>query len=136
MSDGESNTGVIKPEDAAKAAKTMGIKVYTIGIGTTGQAPFVARDIFGRQTVGMAYVRLDEELLQNLAASTGGKYFNVTDSKGLAQTMDAISKLEKTTINTELYNKYDEHFLTFLIPGLALLCLGAAVNTWLGRRIL
>jgi Ca-activated chloride channel family protein len=136
LSDGESNTGIIKPEEAAKAAKTMGIKVYTIGVGTTGQAPFLARDMFGRQTVAMGYVRLDEELLQTLATTTGGKYFNVTHSKGLAQTMDAISKLEKTTINTELYNKYDEHFLTFLIPGLALLCIGAAVNTWLGRRIL
>lgn len=136
LSDGESNTGIIKPEDAAKAAKTMGIKVYTIGIGTTGQAPFLARDMFGRQAIATAYVRLDEELLQNLATTTGGKYFNVTDSKGLAQTMDEIGKLEKTTINTELFNKYDEHFLTFLLPGLALLCLGAAVNTWLGRCIL
>jgi len=136
LSDGESNTGIIKPEDAAKAAKTMGIKVYTIGIGTTGRAPFLARDMFGRPTIGYAEVRLDEELLKSLASTTDGKYFNVTDAKGLAQTMEAISKLEKTTINTELYNKYDEHFLLFLIPGILLLSLGAAMNTWLGKNIL
>ena len=136
LSDGESNTGLIKPEEAAKAAKTMGVKVYSIGVGTTGEAPFLARDMFGRQTVGTAFVRLDEELLRNLAETTGGRYFNVTDSKGLAQTLEAISKLEKTTINTELYNKYDEHFLLFLIPGLILLLLGAGLNNWLGRQIL
>ena len=136
LSDGESNTGIIKPEEAAKAAKTLGVKVYTIGVGTTGRAPFLARDMFGRQTIGYAEVRLDEELLQGLATTTGGQYFNVTDAKGLAQTLDAISKLEKTTINTELYNKYDEHFLNVLIPGLILLTLGAIINTWLGRHLI
>ncbi len=136
LSDGESNTGIIKPEEAAKAAKTLGVKVYTIGVGTTGRAPFLARDMFGRQTIGYAEVRLDEELLQSLATTTGGKYFNVTDAKGLAQTMDAISKLEKTTINTELFNKYDEHFLYYLFPGLLLLACGSIINTWLGKQII
>jgi Ca-activated chloride channel family protein len=136
LSDGESNTGLIKPEDAAKAAKTMGIKVYSIGIGTTGRAPFLTRDMFGRQTIGYGDVTLDETQLRSLATTTGGRYFNVTDPKGLAQTLETISKLEKTTINTELFNKYDEHFLFFLIPGLALVLLGAALNTWLGRQVL
>jgi Ca-activated chloride channel family protein len=136
LSDGESNTGLIKPEDAAKAAKTMGIKVYTIGVGTTGRAPFLTRDMFGRQTIGYGDVTLDENQLRSLATTTGGQYFSVTDPKGLTQTLETISKLEKTTINTELFNKYDEHFLFFLIPGLALLILGAALNTWLGRQVL
>ncbi len=136
LSDGDSNTGIIKPEEAAKAAKTMGVKVYTIGVGTTGRAPFLARDMFGRQTIGYAEVTIDENQLRNLATITGGQYFNVTDPKGLAHTMETISKLEKTTINTELYNKYDEHFPLFLIPGLLLLTLGAIINTWLGRQIL
>jgi len=136
LSDGESNTGLIKPEEAAKAAKTMGIKIYTIGVGTTGRAPFLGRDMFGRQAIGYAEVRLDEEQLRSIATTTGGKYFNVTDAKGLEQTMAAISKLEKTTINTELYNKYDEHFPVFLIPGLILLVIGAVTNAWLGKNIL
>jgi len=136
LSDGESNTGLIKPEEAAKAAKTMGIKIYTIGIGTTGRAPFLARDMFGRQAIGYAQVRLDEDQLRSIAATTGGKYFNVTDAKGLAQTLAAISKLEKTTINTELFNKYDEHFPAFLVTGLVLLVMGAVINAWLGKNIL
>lgn len=136
LSDGDSNTGLITPDEAAKAAKTMGIKVYSIGVGTTGRAPFLGRDMFGRPAIGYAEVTINEDQLRSLATTTGGKYYNVTDAKGLAKTMEAISKLEKTTINTELYNKYDEHFLGFLIPGLALLCLGAGINTWLGRNIL
>jgi Ca-activated chloride channel family protein len=136
LSDGESNTGLIKPDEAAKAAKTMGIKVYTIGVGTTGMAPFLGRDVFGRQVIGQAEVRLDETQLRSIAETTGGRYFNVKDPKGLAQTLETIDKLERTTINTELYNKYDEHFLMFLIPALILLCIGAAINSWLGRQIL
>jgi Ca-activated chloride channel family protein len=135
LSDGESNTGIIKPEDAAKAAKTLGVKVYTIGIGTTGTAPFLGRDMFGRQVIGQAKVRLDEPLLRSIAATTGGEYFNVTDPKGLGGVLAKINKLEKTTIDTDLYNRYDEHFLKFLIPGLVLLGLGAMVNAWLGRTI-
>ncbi|MEI6563701.1 MAG: VWA domain-containing protein [bacterium] len=136
LSDGESNTGIIKPDEAAKAAKAMGIKIYSIGIGTTGRAPFLGRDMFGRQAIGYAEVKLDEDQLRSIATATQGKYFNVTDAKGLAQTMDTISKLEKTTINTELFNKYDEHFLIFLIPGLVLLIVGAVLNAWLGKNIL
>lgn len=136
LSDGESNTGLIKPEEAAKAAKTMGIKIYTIGIGSTGRAPFLARDVFGRQTIGYGQVRLDEEQLRSIATSTGGKYFNVKDAKGLEQTLEAIGKLEKTTINTELYNKYDEHFPIVLAAGLALVVAGAIINAWLGKNIL
>jgi Ca-activated chloride channel family protein len=136
LTDGESNTGIVKPEEAAKAAKTMGIKVYTIGVGTTGNAPFKARDMFGRQVIGQAQVRIDEDLLRQIAQTTGGQYFNVTDPKGLGGVMEKINKLEKTAINTELYNKYDEHFPMFLVPGLALLLVGATVNLWLGRSVI
>jgi Ca-activated chloride channel homolog len=136
LSDGDSNTGIIKPDEASKAAKTMGIKVYSIGVGTTGRAPFLARDMFGRQTVGYAEVTMDENQLRNLATITGGQYFNVTDPKGLLHTLETISKLEKTTINTELFNKYDEHFLLYLIPGLLLLAFGSIINTWLGKQII
>ena len=136
LSDGDSNTGLITPEEAAKAAKTMGIKVYTIGVGTTGRAPFLGRDMFGRQAIGYAEVVINEDQLRSIATTTGGKYFNVTDAKGLEQTMTAISKLEKTTINTELYNKYDEHVPLFLAAGLVLLVSGAVMNARLGKNIL
>jgi Ca-activated chloride channel family protein len=136
LSDGESNTGIIKPEEATKAAKALGVKVYTIGVGTTGTAPFLTRDMFGRQVRMPGQVRIDEPMLRSIATNTGGAYFNVTDPKGLSGVMAKISKLEKTTIDTDLYNRYEEHFLKFLIPGLALLALGAMVNAWLGKTMI
>ena len=136
LTDGESNTGIITPDQAMKAAKSMGVKVYTIGVGSNGRAPFLVRDVFGRQVIQYADVTLDENLLRSIASTTGGQYFNVTDPKGLGRAMEAIDKLEKTTINTELYNQYDEHFLTFLLPGLILLAAGAAMNAWLGKDLI
>jgi Ca-activated chloride channel family protein len=137
LSDGVSNTGIIKPEDATKAAKTLGIKVYTIGVGSNlAEAPFLARDVFGRTVIARARVELDEDLLRRIAEGAGGQYFNVTDPKGLDRAMEAINKLEKTSINTELYNQYDEHFAVLLVPALVLVMLGTALNAWLGRMLL
>ena len=135
LTDGVSNTGIIRnPEDAAKAAKTLGIKIYTIGVGSNmAEAPIAGRDMFGRRGIGRMRVEIDEDSLRRIADMTSGQYFNVTDPKGLTHAMDAIGKLEKTTINTELYNQYDEHFALFLLPGLALAALGAGLNSWLGR---
>lgn len=135
LSDGESNTGIIKPEEAAKAAKTLGVKVYTIGVGSNTRAPFAVRDVFGREVIQYGDVRIDEKLLQSIATTTGGQYFNVKDARGLERVLQAINKLERTTIDIEQYNKYEEHFLLFLVPGLALLLAGAGLNTWLGKRI-
>lgn len=137
LSDGVSNTGLIKPEEAAKAAKTLGIKVYTIGVGSNSpNAPFRGRDMFGRPAIVPVQVEFDEAQLRSIADTTGGQYFNVSDPKGLARAMESINKLEKTSVNTELYNQYDEHFALFLIPGLALVALGAALNIWLGRMLI
>ncbi len=137
LTDGVSNTGIIKPEDAVKAAKTLGVKVYTIGVGSNlAEAPFLARDVFGRAVIARARVELDEDLLRRIAEGTGGQYFNVTDPKGLDRAMGAINKLEKTSINTELFNQYDEHFVLWLVPGLALAIMGAALNAWLGRMLI
>jgi len=137
LSDGESNTGIIRdPAEAAKAAKALGIKVYTIGVGSNTQAPFAVRDMFGRQAIQYGDVRLDEELLRKIATITDGQYFNVKDAQGLKQVLNTINKLERTTIDIEQYNKYDEHFLRFLLPGLVLLAFGAALNSWLGKMIM
>lgn len=136
LSDGESNTGIIKPEDAAKAAKALGIKVYTIGVGSNTRAPFAVRDMFGRQVIQYGNVVLDEELLRKIATATDGQYFNVKDAQGLKKVLNTIDKLERTAIDIEQYNKYDEHFLRFLIPGLIALALGAILNSWLGKMVI
>lgn len=136
LSDGESNTGIIKPEEATKAAKTLGIRVYTIGVGSNNpRAPFLVRDMLGRPAIQWAEVRLDEDQLRSIAETSGGQYFNVSDPKGLSHAMESINKLEKTAVNTELFNQYDEHFALFLVPGLCLVVLGTALNMWLGRAV-
>ncbi len=123
LSDGESNTGIIKPEEAIKAARKIGIKIYTIGVGSTGKAPFLAQDVFGRNTIQYAEVRMDEDLLRKIADTTGGKYFNVLDPKGLARAMAEIDKLERTDIRNDVFTQYNELFAYFLLPGACLLVL-------------
>jgi Ca-activated chloride channel family protein len=136
LTDGESNTGLIKPEDAAKAAKALGIKVYTIGVGSNGRAPFLRRDMFGNNLIGYAEVRLDEDLLKAIASATGGQYFNVRDPKGLDRAMAEIDKLEKTKIRKEVYNQYNELFLRPLLAGLLLCTLAAGANMLVARKLL
>lgn len=135
LSDGESNTGIIKPDDAIKAAKALGIKVYTIGVGSNGRAPFLMQDVFGRKAIQYAEVRLDEDLLRRIAETTKGQYFNVSDPKGLTRALTEIDKLEKTAVNREVYNQYDEWYLHFLVPGLVLVIMAASLNMLLFKEI-
>ncbi|MBI3985549.1 MAG: VWA domain-containing protein [Lentisphaerae bacterium] len=135
LSDGESNTGLIKPDDAIQIAKSLGIKVYVIGVGSTGLVPFMGRDMFGRQRIGRAEVRLDEEQLKKIAAESGGAYYNAKDTRGLDRALRTIDQLEKTAIRKDVYNRYDELFVWFLWPGAALLLLAVAVNLALMRQV-
>lgn len=136
LSDGESNTGIIRPEQAMKAAKELGVKVYTIGVGSTGRAPFMGRDIFGRKSIQYAHVTLDEALLKNIADTTGGRYFNVRDPGGLEKAMKDIDNLEKTKIEREEYNQYNELFHWLLGPALGLIVLGTGLNMMIAKRII
>jgi len=135
LSDGESNTGIVKPDDAIKAAKALGIKVYTIGVGSNGRAPFLVRDAFGRDAIQYAEVRIDEDLLRRIAAATKGQYFNVRDPKGLAKALNEIDKLEKTAIRREIYNQYREWYPYFLAGSAALLALATILNMLLFKQI-
>ena len=135
LSDGESNTGIIKPQEAMEAAKELGIKVYTIGVGSTGNAPFRGRDIFGRASIQFAQVSLDEVLLRKIAQTTGGQYFNVKDAKGLERAMDDINALEKTSVEKEEYNQYNELFSWFLGTALSFIVMGTGLNMMMTRRI-
>jgi len=123
LSDGENTAGVVMPEDAAKAAKSFGIRIYSIGVGTTGRAPFPARDRFGRTVLQSQRVRLDEETLNMLADTTGGKYFNAKNTRSLEEVYAEIDKLEKTVSEGRLYTEYVELYQWFMLPGLALVIL-------------
>jgi Ca-activated chloride channel family protein len=135
LSDGENNFGIIKPLEAVKAAKKLGVRVYAIGVGSTGMAPVKARDMAGREVIAQAMVTLDESLLRQIAEGTGARYFNVRDPKGLKQALDDIDKLEKTRVSSEVFTQAEERFPRFLVPGLILLALGALFRNGGGREL-
>lgn len=121
LTDGVNNSGQIAPLTAAEIAKTLGIRVYTIGIGTEGNAPMPAIDAWGDTHFVQAPVKIDEEILKQIAADTDGKYYRATGNKSLADTYDQINSLEKTKIDVESYVLYDEKYLRFVIAALCVL---------------
>jgi Ca-activated chloride channel family protein len=134
LTDGMNNTGVLDPLTAASLASTLGIRIYTIGAGTRGLAPFPVDDpIFGRR-VRQVQVDVDEETLQQIAADTGGLYFRATDSESLARIYERIDALEKRRVETEEYVEYRDVGVYFLWPALALVLLEVLLQaTWLRR---
>lgn len=135
LTDGVSNTGIIKPDEAIRAAKKLGLRIYTIGVGSTGWAPVAGRDIFGNKVITRAQVELDEELLKRTASETGGKYFNVRNPDGLQTAMAEINKLEKTEVNRDIFYNYNELFPWALLPGMALIVVSVGLNMLVTRRI-
>jgi len=123
LTDGENNKGLIDPRTAAGTATAFGIKVYTIGVGTIGEAPIPT----GRGLGGFRYellpVRIDEPLLQEIAQKTGGRYFRAKDSEALSRIFRQIDVLEKTPIQVTRYTRYDETTRPLILLGLGALAL-------------
>ena len=116
LSDGVNNSGFIDPKIAAELAKELGIKVYTVGIGTNGMAEFpVEMDMHGRLVYRVLPVEIDEKLLKFIAKTTDGKYFRATDNEKLASIYDEINKLEKTKIEDFKYYNYQEKYRFFVL---------------------
>lgn len=113
ITDGVNNAGSIDPYTAAEIAKTFGIRVYTIGVGTLGQAPFPVETPFGTQ-LQMMKVEIDEPLMKKIAEITGGKYFRATDNEKLRQIYQEIDKMEKTKLLVHEYFKRNEEFQKLL----------------------
>jgi Ca-activated chloride channel family protein len=121
LTDGINNRGEIDPLTAAKTAKAMGVKIYTIGAGKRGSALYPVDDpVFGRRYVRMP-VEIDEETLLQIARITGGRYFRATDGEALANIYHEIGEMEKTEIKTKEYIRYTELFWYFLMPAIVLL---------------
>ncbi|RYD22204.1 MAG: VWA domain-containing protein [Verrucomicrobiaceae bacterium] len=135
LTDGVNNAGSANPLTATEAAKALGIKIYTIGAGTQGEAPFPVQDNFGRVHMRMMPVEIDEEMLGEVAKATGGQYFRATDTGSLEKIYDSINQLEKTTRKLKKYQRYDELFLWFLVPGLGLLLLELVLAQTRFRRL-
>ncbi len=116
LTDGVNNAGRIDPITAAGLAKALGIRVYTVGAGVEGEAPYPVDDpVFGRRTVMMRST-IDEEVLRRIAAATGGEFFRARDQGTLAAIYDRISELEKTKVETREYVRYDELGPLLLLP--------------------
>jgi len=123
LTDGVNNRGEIDPRDAAKMARDFRIKVYTIGVGTRGEAPYPVLDSFGRQQYVMVNVEIDEPLLQEIAKTTGGLYFRATDPDSLRNIFGEIDRWEKTSVKSRSYYETRELFPYFIALGLLILLL-------------
>ena len=136
LTDGRNNTGKVDPLTAAEMAKVLGAKIYTIGAGAKGLAPYPVRDIFGNKVYQRIPVDIDEDTLKRIADITGGMYFRATNTESLEKIYKQIDEMEKTEVEMKIYMEYQELFPYFLIPGLCLLLLEILLqNTWL-RRLL
>jgi Ca-activated chloride channel family protein len=130
LTDGRNNAGNLSPEMAAEIAKTHNIKIYTIGAGTQGEAPFPVDTPFGKRLIYQR-VDLDETTLQKIAETTGGKYFRATDTESLKEIYGQINAMEKTEVKVKEYTEYTELFPWFLTPAIFFLLLEIVMGqTW------
>jgi Ca-activated chloride channel family protein len=136
LTDGVNNTGTIDPEQAAELAASQNIKVYCIGAGTDGLAPFPVIDRFtGRQVLRRTYVEIDEDTLEQIADKTGGRYFRATDRDGLAEIYAEIDRLERSKISEIQYMQYTEHYAMFVVGALCLMAISTISSATLFRSL-
>ncbi|MEW5978194.1 MAG: VWA domain-containing protein [Acidobacteriota bacterium] len=135
VTDGVNNSGEIDPQTAAQIAASLGIKVYTVGVGKEGVAPFPVTDpVFGRRYVDVE-VKIDESSLRKIAELTSARYFRAIDRDSLQEIFKTIDALEKSRINVKAYTHYNEIFGYFLWPALALLAGEIVLSNTRFRRL-
>ena len=134
LTDGQNNRGEIDPVTAAEIAATMGVRVYAIGVGTYGEAPYDVDRRFGGTQRQMIPVEIDEDMLRKVSDHTGGRYFRATTASALRDIYAEIGELETTRTETRIYTDYQEQFGRFLWPGLGALLLEVLLNTTILRR--
>ena len=136
LSDGVSNTGAVEPDEAAAAAAKMGVKVYAIGVGTRSRrTPIFGKDFFGRATIQYADMTFDEKQLRSIAKKTGGTYFPVNDRDSLEAALEEIDQLETTQLDADVYNRWKEHFTSFLLLGAIFVLLSVSLSMSASRRV-
>ncbi|WP_455638824.1 vWA domain-containing protein [Parabacteroides sp.] len=134
LTDGVNNAGEIAPVTAAEIAKTFGIRVYAIGVGTQGTAPYPFQTAFGVQYRDIP-VEIDEPTLKQIAATTGGQYFRATDNTSLKEIYSEIDKMEKTKISVQQYSKKQEEYKNWALLLFALLLVEILLRNTLLRNI-
>jgi len=135
LTDGMNNTGKISPVAAAEAAKALGVKIYTIGVGVRGMAPIPVRDEAGRLHLIMDKVDVDEKTLETVASVTGGTFYRATDTDSLQKIYEQINRLEKTAQSVQKFEHTDELYSWALIPSVAILGFGLALQHTRFRRL-
>jgi Ca-activated chloride channel family protein len=134
MTDGQSNAGKVPPLTAAEAAQALGVKVYTIGVGTRGTAPIPVQGPFGR-TYRQIAVDIDEVTLQAIADKTGGRYYRADSTDTLRSIYEQIDQLEKTEVEVKKYVRIDELFHWAVVPGLVLFLLEILLSNTIWRKL-
>lgn len=135
LTDGVNNAGAVQPSLAAEAAAAMGVKVYTVGVGSAGEAPIPVRDDAGRVRMVNADVAVDEATLTQIADATGGRFFRATDTASLADVYAEIDRMEPTERSIDRFESHEERFGLFLFPALALMGTELLGRFALRRRI-
>jgi Ca-activated chloride channel family protein len=135
LTDGMNNTGKISPLAAAEAARALGVKIYTIGVGVRGKAPVPVRDEAGNTRLVMAEVDVDEKTLQTVADLTGGKFYRATDTDSLKKIYEQINRLETSAQTVQRFEHYEELYPWALVPALAILGLGFVLQQTRYRRL-
>jgi Ca-activated chloride channel homolog len=135
ITDGRNNRGAIDPETGAALAKALGIRIYTIGVGTKGEAPYPVDDpVMGRRYIYIP-ADIDEPTLKVIAENTGGLYFRATDARSLGAIFERIDRLEKTEVKVKRYAHFSELFPLFLFPAGALFLLEVGLSQTRLRRL-
>jgi Ca-activated chloride channel homolog len=135
LTDGQNNAGQITPQTAAEAAAALGIKVYAIGAGTRGVAPYPARDLFGNKVYRPMQVDIDEDTLKKIAATTHARYFRATDTKSLRQIYHEIDRSEKTPFEAPQFLDYTELYPWLAWPAMGLLLLEIGLSETVLRKL-
>ncbi|MCF0176056.1 MAG: VWA domain-containing protein [Bacteroidales bacterium] len=133
LTDGVNNTGAIDPVTASEIAKTYGVRVYTIGIGANGYAKYPVMDAWGSLSYQDVEVKIDEDLLKQIAAETGGRYFRATDNAKLLEIYSEINKMEKSRTTIDSFPVYKELFTGYAVAALVCLLLALLTGAALGK---
>jgi Ca-activated chloride channel family protein len=134
LTDGVNNAGEVDPISAAEIAQTYGIRIYTIGVGTRGQAPYPVQTPFGTRYT-MVPVEIDEDILQKISSLTDGQYFRATNNQALKEIYNKIDKLEKSKIEITSYQNASELFHSWLWGGLILLLVELGLSKTIFRKL-
>jgi Ca-activated chloride channel family protein len=135
VTDGVNNAGSVDPLTAAEIAKTFGVRVYTVGVGTRGTAPYPVSDVFGNTFYQQVPVEIDEDILRQIAGMTNGEYFRATGNQKLKEIYRQIDALEKSKVNVKQYSRKYEEYRIFVLAAFLLVILEILLRNTVLRTI-